>query len=508
MKNFKRSLLLMMMILVLYPKVAYAALGDLGFFGGITEGRKLPKSTELLMLQTEKNKKTTSYQMVYKEEIFLSGEPVVFEGLLSVKESSNKIEDEPIGTYTVTYVIEPSETTNPKVSLKRNIVFNVRYRKEANQIIKDYEVKSWAETIKTDKESFTLDPKQSEFGVSILEDHTAGVVYYKGNLSKRAVYKAGEGKTVEETDGTIYGYGSAWSTTEAHRINGLVTNNDWQMEYQVRPSVAVNKILQYGKNEPTAISFSGNYREVLQNSSGLQYNIFAKPQQFLNMQTEGSANIDTYNTFEQLIAPNLNYLKGHFAEDDIKKLFSMQILEGDTKHFKPEQAITRGQYITALTKAIKLPIKPVETKKTKKAELPVIYFPDVLPDRPDYPFINAAYEKRLAIGRTNGNFYADYSLERQEALVILLRAVGLENLGLDPTPVTSYTDDFDIGDWAKQEIYAATRIGLIKGDEEGRLRPNDYVSKAEAAALINNLITYMREDMQKDYTENIVHFAD
>ncbi|MDR2939313.1 MAG: S-layer homology domain-containing protein, partial [Clostridiales bacterium] len=82
------------------------------------------------------------------------------------------------------------------------------------------------------------------------------------------------------------------------------------------------------------------------------------------------------------------------------------------------------------------------------------------------------------------------------------------NLGLDPTPITPFVDDSNIVDWAKQEIYAANRIGLISSGTDGRIRPLDSISKAEGAALINRLIDYMRVDMQKDYTENIVNFAD
>ncbi len=488
-----------------------AAIGDLGFFGGITEGKRLPKTTEVLLAAANTKTKTQNQSMVYKEILYLSGEPVEFEGEITIKTTAKDMDKEPIGSYTVTYDIKPSETSNPEVDLRRNIVFNVNYRKESNQIIKDYEIKTWKETILIGKKQFEIVPKQSYFGVSILEDHTPGVVYYKGNLSKRAVYISDENKITAESSGDIYGYESAWSNTETHRINTNIFTDEWQMQYQERPSVSVNKTLQYSKNEPTAISFSGNYREVMQNKSGLQYDIFVKPQKFYNIEDSGSASIEVFNSFEQLIAPNLEYLKGHFAESDIKKLFAMQVLTGDGKFYRPEQAMTRGEFVTALVKAIKLPIEMPSTKKTSSRSSKntvKIVFPDVTADRAEYPYIMAAYNEGLAIGRSNGNFYIDAPIERQEALVLLLRVLGLKNLGLDPTPVTSFVDDAQIVDWAKQEIYAANRIGIIAGDTDGRIRPLDSISKAEGAALINRLINYMREDMQKDYTENIVNFAD
>ena len=119
----------------------------------------------------------------------------------------------------------------------------------------------------------------------------------------------------------------------------------------------------------------------------------------------------------------------------------------------------------------------------------------------------AAYNAGLAVGRDNGHFYTDAPIERQEAIVILLRILGLENLGLDPTPVTSFADDRYVADWAKKEVYAAARLGIIAGDSDGNFRPKSYVSKAEAAAFVNRLVNYMRDDLLTDYTEHIVNYA-
>ncbi|MDR2940090.1 MAG: S-layer homology domain-containing protein, partial [Clostridiales bacterium] len=431
MKNitYKGACLVLSLLFVLSSYTdAKAELGDMGFFGGITEGKRLPKTTEILLAESSKKaSKNAAQTMTYKEVLFLSGKPVEFEGQVSIKTSAKK-EGEPVGTYTVTYDIEPSETTNPEASLTRNIVFTVNYREVGNQVIKDYEVKTWKEEATVGETVYEVVPKQSFFGVSILEDHTPGVVYYKGNLSKRAVYLSEDGKVTAESSGDIYGYESAWSNTETHRVNTGIFTDGWQMQYQERPSVSVNKTLQYSKNEPVAISFSGNYREVMQNQSGLLYDIFIKPQQFYDVESTGKAAVNTFNSFEQLIAPDLEYLKGHFAESDIKKLFAMQILSGGGQFYKPEQAMTRGEFVTALVKAVKLPIEVQEKKKTasgasrKKEEVNIInvIFPDVTPDRAEYPYIMAAYKEGLAIGRSNGNFFIDAPIERQEALVLIL----------------------------------------------------------------------------------------
>ena len=88
-----------------------------------------------------------------------------------------------------------------------------------------------------------------------------------------------------------------------------------------------------------------------------------------------------------------------------------------------------------------------------------------------------------------------------------MRTIGLETLGLDNTPVTSFTDNQYIANWAKREVYAANRLGIITGDDDGKFKPTSYVTKAEAAAFVNRLVDYMRQDLRTDYTEHIVNYA-
>ncbi len=489
-------------VFVLSGKPAFAASGDMSFFGGISEGTRLPKTTEIILNKTGTAQATNSQPLVYKEIVFVNGEPKEFEGILTIKTAPIPA-DKVAGTYVETHTVAQSNTSPEDVDIQRNITFNVNYRKEGRQLIRDYEVTRWTETITVGETALTLDQRQSHFGISTIEDQAPGVLYYKGDTSQRGVYTTQEGDLVTvETFGSFYGYNCAWSNSEVHRIDGTVTNLDGETKFQVRPSVSVNKTLQYSKNEPTAISFAGNYREVIQNKSGLQYDIFIKPKRLVNVEPQGKITIPTYNTFEQLIAPNVEFLKSHPAQSDIEKLFSMQILEGDPKLYKPEQTMTRGQFVAAVAKAIKLPIE----QRTARAPTKII-FPDVTINRAEYPYIMAAYNAGITGGKGDGNFAIDSPIDRQEAISILLRTLGLENLALDPTPVTAFADNSEIANWAKQEIAAAEAIGLISSDADGNILPKKLVSKAEAAALINRFINYMRSDLALDYTEHIVNYS-
>ncbi len=506
------SLALSLSITLANTVPAFANVGDMGFFGGISEGRRLPKTTEEMLESegtTSKSSGSSTPIFEYKEVVFLGGEPTEFEGTLTVKSNGSNIDfmEETTGSYKETFTIK-SNSSESEADVNRNITFDVNYYVKGTQVIKDYTASNWTETISGTGGSYTLDNNaNNQYNISIIEDHTPGVTYYKGDISSRGTYTDG---TVQYLEGSFYGYNCAYSSTETHRLNGTIEYGDGsgQTQYQVRPSVTVDKTMVYDENEPFLTSFEGNYKEVISNESGLLYNIFITPTEHYSAVTQGQSVIDTFNTFEQLIAPDTSYLKGNFAEYDIKKLFAMSILDGDTKHYVPSQAITRGEYVEMLVKAIKLDTSKYDGGAGTVSNPTIIVFPDVPPTRDDYKYIMAGYESGLAIGRQNGHYFPDSPITREEAFVILLRTLGLTNLGLDSTPVTVFTDDDKISDWARKEIYAAQRIGLITGDEYGKVNPQSYVSKAEASALVNRLIDYMRIDLQADYGRNIVNFAD
>lgn len=499
--------------IAILAQTAYGLEGELGYFGGISEGTRLPKTVEMVQAKTN-TKKSAQTELVYKEVLFLSGQPVVFEGILRIRQSGEVSPTADTGSYTETYTIVPSVAGAP-VSINRTIRFRTNYRKVNNQIIKDSVAEAWTETIAINGTNYTLNFRESKFEKSVLEDQTPGVTYYSGNISQRAVYTSGTGqdaqKITADTSGSIYGYDQPWARTETHRLDVSVNAGGWQLHAQVRPSVTVNKVLEYASNEPQAISFAGNYREIMQNHGGLQYDIFVGPPTLTAQQKKGSVSIPSFNSVEQLIAPNVNFLRGHFAEEDIKKLYSMEILEGDPKQFQPNTAMTRAQYVRALCRALDIKPEAVPTTTTSRtrnqASQPIeIVFSDVMPSHPDYGYIMGAYKSGLISG-SGGKFNPGGMITRQEAFVMYIRVLGLQRLGLDPTPYTPFVDDRQIGSWAKQEIYAAYNLGLIKGDTNGKLRPLDRISKAEGAALINRLIDYMRTGMEKDYKEKIVNYA-
>lgn len=492
-------------------------IGDMGFHGGISEARHLPRTLETILLENgnnrnNRNRRNNTIEMAYSEYVFLDGRPILFEGIKQITPGSPE-NGSTSGTYRVEHhVLAFANEDDDGVFIDRTMVFDVQYRREGTQMIYTYVLdrNNWYELIQTPDGEFLLDPFRSSFVISIIEDRTPGISFYRGDISARLVYIGGsDGVTIVEKTGEFYGFSTAWSATETHVTNVSVVNDNWALQYQIRPSVTVNKELQFVRNTPFVISFEGNYRELHQSFAGLRYDIFNRPQFMWDVPASGTHSMETFNVFEQLPAPDLTFLRGNPAEDDIHRLFAMQILQGDPRFFVPNQAITRGQFLTALARAIKLPVEEVELPRVRRGQEPValMLFSDVSSNRPEFRYIQAIQRAGIAFGRADGKFYFDYPISRQEAIVTTIRALGLTNLGLNPTVVSPFVDSDDIAYWAIRDVNVALMLDIIAPDADGNFYPRRAMSNGEAAAMFNHLLEYLRNGIVRHYSEQIVNIT-
>ncbi|MCT4612599.1 MAG: S-layer homology domain-containing protein [Clostridia bacterium] len=493
-----KFLIVSIMIIINFSS-SYAKEGEIGFFGGISEGFKLPKTITKYVTP-----KKADEELVYKEMIFLTGKPLKFEGNIEVKTGSVS-DTSDSGTFKEEYKVTSYKRNLPEEpKIDRTIKFNTNYYKKNGQIVKDSTVDSWKETITLGDKAYVLDEDESFFQKSIFVDTTPGVSYYRGHIDYKAVYYAGDNeKVVVSVTGPIYGYDQPWSKTQTQKLKTTVVNktgeDTFTMVANVSPSISGNKTLKYFSNEPDEISFEGNYMEVISNKGVLKYEVLTSPFKLTSKEKKGSINLDGFNQSEQLMIPkNIEYIEASFAETDIKKLYSMEILEEDPMFYNPAAVMTRASYVRLLCRAMN--IEPDEVEEGEDVKV----FLDVNNLHPDYGYINKAFEKNLIRG-DRGRFYPTKPLTREEAITIYIRIIGLENLGLGKSNITPFADNDQISSWAKQEIYAAYRLGLIKGDLQGKIRPRDYLSNQEGAAIINRLIDYLRYNMEKNYKDNIIN---
>lgn len=462
----------------------------------------------------------------YQEVQFISGKPVIFKGTVNIKKSKKT------GAITSTYkyVLTNNEYS---ATLTRNISYiNKINTKDNNQETQDIQITGKpSEIIVIDGDTYTMNT--IDFGMTMLVDKKPAINYNVGNMWMKKSYtiaKADTGGNDNETTtpsytldvditADIYGYNEYWGNTETIFYNYLIkgenvvdgVTDNWGGKADVTTSSSVSNKLLFEENLPEIISFDGGFINKQYNNNVLKYNselpIFDQKGNATEAmeKLDGSITMESYPVQKRLISIDIPEIKGHWAEMDIRKLYGLEILKQDADKIKPEGYTFRGDYITRVYNVVKdVPgdplIKTTTTQTNKNYESP---FKDVPNDYPDIKEIVGAYEKGIILGRGNGYLGLYENIRFVDAVVILIRALGLEN-----TNVTSkdfiFKDEIEIPDYAQKSIIIAQKIGLVKGDPEGYLKPNENLTNARSSALLVRFMEYMSEGLKNDY-RNIIN---
>lgn len=162
-----------------------------------------------------------------------------------------------------------------------------------------------------------------------------------------------------------------------------------------------------------------------------------------------------------------------WAEKAIGAMSSIGVTDVTSGTYKPGEAITRGAFAMFLVRALGL------------SNEPAAQFADVDP--------SAAYAKELAIGRGAGilngignDLYSpEAQITRQEMMTIIARGMNLTG----EADLSRFSDNDKIADWAKASVSAMVESGLIAGNADGTLQPLGNTTRAEAAVIMERIIT-------------------
>ena len=148
--------------------------------------------------------------------------------------------------------------------------------------------------------------------------------------------------------------------------------------------------------------------------------------------------------------------------------------------FKPQQSLTRAQLVTML--ANKESKESLETYRNKGK------FSDVKSSDWFAPYVNWAADKGISSGYTDGTFGPNRSVTRAEASTLIIKYAESDGIALSDNGDTSaFSDDKDIPNWAKENVYRSKRAGLVGGYPDGSFRAARTMTRAEASAVLCQL---------------------
>ncbi len=165
----------------------------------------------------------------------------------------------------------------------------------------------------------------------------------------------------------------------------------------------------------------------------------------------------------------------HWAAEAVNALSAKNVINGFTDGtFRPNDAVTREQLVKMLVEAFEL---------TGKSD---VSFGDVSADRWSAAYIDAALYCGIVNGVGGGNFAPEAVVTRQDAAVMLARLCDVK--GIELSGSASPTDSITIADYAQESVLLLAGAGVISGFEDGSFRPNEVLTRAQAAKLIYALL--------------------
>jgi len=170
-------------------------------------------------------------------------------------------------------------------------------------------------------------------------------------------------------------------------------------------------------------------------------------------------------------------ISSSYAKQEIIDLYNKKIITGTSERsFSPKESISRAEFVTVLDRLLGL--EPVAS--------PVSPYTDVAKKAWYYGWIQAAVQLGLADGVSASQFAPAKAVTRQEAAVLLARA--LKKLNYKTETKMSFGDDSRIAEWASTSVAAMNGLGLMKGDDKGNFRPSDPISRQETAVMIHRVL--------------------
>ncbi len=175
----------------------------------------------------------------------------------------------------------------------------------------------------------------------------------------------------------------------------------------------------------------------------------------------------------------------HPAYKAIERNCLQDIMRGTSETtFAPESAITRGDFVDSVIKALKISTADKEN------------FADVNSKHPNYNSIMIAKRWGIISGDAEGNFKPNAPITRADAMVILNKAMEHAKepkKATDANALNSYTDSNKLPDYALASAKAMLSQRCFTELWQGEIQPDKALTRAEAASIIYGILWYEYE---------------
>lgn len=191
--------------------------------------------------------------------------------------------------------------------------------------------------------------------------------------------------------------------------------------------------------------------------------------------------------FIQNITSNFNDIAGHWAENYIKDIAAMGIVNGKSEgKFAPNDLMTRAELTKVAVNAFNI---------TYVDPVPEQPFIDVRTDVWYAPYIKAAKDKGIVQG-DGDRFNPNDPITRAEVLKILIEGAGFSevhenfqaNYSSKPGWTYVFFPDVPMAEWYARYVAYARDFEIAGGYDDGNFRPGNSITRAEVAKIVMNVL--------------------
>ncbi|BBI36745.1 S-layer homology domain-containing protein [Cohnella abietis] len=169
-------------------------------------------------------------------------------------------------------------------------------------------------------------------------------------------------------------------------------------------------------------------------------------------------------------------ISGHWAEAHIKKALDEGIVTGyPDGTFKPNHSITLAEFVVMLANALKLQGNGAQLTFADSNKIGAWA----------RKAVSLAVDKGIIIGYHDGSFRPNTEITRAEMAVMIAKALGKSG---DANAATGFADERDIAPWARGSVAYLKKAGIVNGNGGNRFAPQDHATRAEAVAILLNIL--------------------
>ncbi|MBR5152943.1 MAG: S-layer homology domain-containing protein [Clostridia bacterium] len=168
-----------------------------------------------------------------------------------------------------------------------------------------------------------------------------------------------------------------------------------------------------------------------------------------------------------------------WAKDSVEKLVGKGVVAGyGNRTFAPYQYVTREEFIKMIVMALNIPYQDADCS-----------FVDVFENDWFYPYVGAAQKFGITNGIKDRFFGVKTEIIRQDAFVMLTRAVNKAGYSIKKERnYMEFRDNAQIDDYAMEAVTQLYSAGIVNGDDKRELHPKENLTRAEAAKIINGIM--------------------